>query len=91
VKISKVVKQLEEFKRLEGLIDDIKYYIETIDKAVKKDKSITSIYIDGCIFPQETLSITMSYGVSNLIRSDLKDLFIKHLAELKAEQDKLEV
>ena len=105
MKVAKIVEQTREYKRLQGLIDNIESALENLGKVdqskVNPTTGGTILYVGGDLYingwgtgPNEqiqTVDVSLNSDVSKLIHEDLRDLLRKCLWTLKAEQDALEV
>jgi len=102
MKVAKIVEQTKEYKRLQGLVDNIESALENLGKVDQSSEKLAygepTVYITGTLTingwqadGRITLNTTLSPDVSKLIHEDLRELLRRHLWNLKVEQDALEV
>lgn len=99
MKVSHVKEQIKEYDRLQGLICDIEKAIKDLDRVRTVESThltlTTATFLGGVISledpNQETVTVTLSSEVTNLLRDELKKLLYKAWGELKTKQDTLEV
>ena len=100
MKIAKIIKQTEEYHKLQAMINNIEDALEIMNKKQDSTNSFTTItYNDtgngcissGCITPVSLPTVSLSTAVFDYIKADFKKLLEQRLAVLKDKQDSLEV
>ena len=91
-----IVKATKEYERLQGLIDNIEKAFLDLERI----ETQTEVETNGFLLTGYTISIddniiqinpSLNKEATALIRSDLKELFNKHLYALRAKQENLVV
>lgn len=102
MKAKDIVKATKEYERLQGLINNIESAFRDLEKTETNPKAeLASVQMAFGNYvltapwnaEPETVSINpiLHKEVSELMRSDMKELFNKHLYELRVQQGNLEV
>jgi len=100
MKVKDIVKQTEEHRRLQGLIQNIEQALEKFDEVATIDECTMGVMTLGgsyylTEFEQKAakryVDIILSANVAELVRAEIRNILMKHLAELKAQQEALEV
>lgn len=93
MKVSEVVEQLDEYRKIEKLVNEITMVIEKLDGPTERKEFVAGGYITGVIVVHNTEheEVRLSMELSNLIRNNLKVVLSDHYDALTSLQNGLEI
>ena len=96
MKVKKIAKQMEEYKRLGNLIKDLDQALRDFDRTevspIERNLiQTTPFYIRTDPIDKIKPAVNLNSAISELVHDEIKEILLQHRVNLKKQQDKLEV
>ncbi len=97
MKVKKIAKQLDEYKRLDRLIRGLdralKCFNEVEEPSFEGSPMVNNLVLIGHVTEdnKKLVTVNLNSDITELVRDEVKEILLQHRVALKKQQDKLEV